>query len=143
MTNRADDEFSFKMSFVVGTVKMAKLDERIGFLGGGNMAFAIGSGLIERNIVKPSQVTVSGPHLENLRKWEDFGASITDNNGEIVTKCDIIFICVKPHLLTTLARQVESSVSIDTKNSNKLFVSVLAGSTLEQLETVSQTPSIR
>lgn len=27
---------------------MAKLDERIGFIGGGNMAFAIGSGLINR-----------------------------------------------------------------------------------------------
>lgn len=27
---------------------MAKLDERIGFLGGGNMAFAIGYGLINR-----------------------------------------------------------------------------------------------
>lgn len=27
---------------------MAKLDERIGFIGGGNMAFAIGSGLIAR-----------------------------------------------------------------------------------------------
>lgn len=30
---------------------MAKLDERIGFLGGGNMAFAIGYGLINRGIV--------------------------------------------------------------------------------------------
>lgn len=27
---------------------MAKLDERIGFVGGGNMAFAIGAGLIDR-----------------------------------------------------------------------------------------------
>lgn len=30
---------------------MAKLDERIGFLGGGNMAFAIGYGLINRGII--------------------------------------------------------------------------------------------
>lgn len=29
-------------------MKMAKLDERIGFIGGGNMAFAIGYGLINR-----------------------------------------------------------------------------------------------
>lgn len=27
---------------------MAKLDERIGFIGGGNMAFAISTGLIHR-----------------------------------------------------------------------------------------------
>lgn len=30
---------------------MAKLDERIGFVGGGNMAFAIGSGLINRGAI--------------------------------------------------------------------------------------------
>lgn len=29
---------------------MAKLDERIGFIGGGNMGFAIGYGLINRGI---------------------------------------------------------------------------------------------
>lgn len=29
---------------------MAKLDERIGFLGGGNMGFAIGYGLMNRGI---------------------------------------------------------------------------------------------
>lgn len=116
---------------------MAKLDERIGFLGGGNMAFAIGSGLIGRSIVKPSQVTVSGPHLENLVKWKDLGAAITEDNGETVTKSDIIFICVKPHLLNTLALQVESSIASDIRNGHKVFVSVLAGTNLEQLETVS------
>lgn len=35
--------------------KMAKLDERIGFLGGGNMAFAIGYGLINRGIFHAKQ----------------------------------------------------------------------------------------
>jgi len=48
---------------------MAKLDERIGFIGGGNMAFAIGSGLVRCGIVKASQVLVSGPHIENLQRW--------------------------------------------------------------------------
>lgn len=31
---------------------MAKLDEKIGFIGGGNMAFAIGAGLIKRGKVE-------------------------------------------------------------------------------------------
>lgn len=31
--------------------EMAKLDERIGFLGGGNMGFAIGYGLINRGAI--------------------------------------------------------------------------------------------
>lgn len=91
---------------------------------------------MERNIVKPSQVTVSGPHLENLQKWKELGTSITEDNGETVTKSDIIFICVKPHLLSTLAVEVERSISTDAKNANKLFVSVLAGCNLDQLEKV-------
>lgn len=115
---------------------MAKLDERIGFLGGGNMAFAIGSGLINRGIVKPGQVLVSGPNIENLEKWRLLGTSVTDKNGEVVNKCDIIFICVKPHLLMTCAAQVESNIVPATKDKDKVFVSVLAGCTLEQLETV-------
>lgn len=43
-------KFSVGSRFCATCVKMAKLDERIGFLGGGNMAFAIGYGLINRGI---------------------------------------------------------------------------------------------
>ena len=68
---------------------MAKLDERIGFIAGGNMAFAIGAGLINRGIVKASQVVVSGPNLENLVRWKDLGASITDENGEVVLQRNV------------------------------------------------------
>lgn len=115
---------------------MAKLDERIGFIGGGNMAFAIGSGLIDRGIVKSSQVIVSGPNLGNLQKWCDLGATATDDNGEVVSKCDITFICVKPHLLATAAEEVRLSITPAAKDKDKILVSVLAGCTLEQLERV-------
>lgn len=63
--------------------QMAKLDERIGFIGGGNMAYAIGSGLINRGIVKSTQVLVSGPNIENLERWRVLGATVTDENNEV------------------------------------------------------------
>lgn len=34
-------------------------------------------------IIKPSQVLVSGPHIENLEKWREIGAAITEENGEV------------------------------------------------------------
>lgn len=113
---------------------MAKLDERIGFIGGGNMAFAIGSGLINRGIVKPSQVTAAGPHLENLQHWEDMGAAITDVNAACVEKSDIIFICVKPHILHACAQQIAESLPKAVRSMDKVFVSVLVGTTLQTLE---------
>lgn len=87
-------------------------------------------------IIKPTQVVVSGPNLVNLEKWRVLGANITEDNGVVVTKCDIIFICVKPHLLHTCAQQVESSIERNVYDKDKLFVSVLAGITLDQLELV-------
>uniref|UniRef100_A0A0K8WHL9 Pyrroline-5-carboxylate reductase n=1 Tax=Bactrocera latifrons TaxID=174628 RepID=A0A0K8WHL9_BACLA len=113
---------------------MAKLDEKIGFIGGGNMAFAIGSGLINREFVKTSQVLVSGPNLENLARWRALGIATTDDNYEVLDKADIIFICVKPHILTPMAAQLRSLHSPTLKDKDKLFVSVLAGVKLKTLE---------
>ncbi|XP_034662404.1 pyrroline-5-carboxylate reductase [Drosophila subobscura] len=113
---------------------MAKLDERIGFIGGGNMAFAIGSGLVSCGIVKPSQVLVSGPHIENLARWRELGAVTTDENCEVLEHTDIVFICVKPHILGPCADQLKYRHVPSAKDANKLIVSVLAGTTLKTLE---------
>ncbi|KAH8414270.1 hypothetical protein KR215_001751 [Drosophila sulfurigaster] len=113
---------------------MAKLDERIGFIGGGNMAFSIGSGLIRGGIVKPSQVLASGPHLENLSRWRELGAVTTDDNCEVLEHTDIIFICVKPHMLAPCTTQLKYKHVPSAKDASKLFVSVLAGTTLATLE---------
>lgn len=115
---------------------MAKLDERIGFIGGGNMAYAIGAGLINRGIVKPSQVLTAGPHLENLNKWEELGASITDVNAECIEKSDIIFLCVKPHMLQTCATQIRETLPAAVRTMDKVFVSVLVGIPLSTLDEV-------
>ncbi|XP_067630671.1 pyrroline-5-carboxylate reductase 3 [Eurosta solidaginis] len=113
---------------------MAKLDEKIGFIGGGNMAYSIGSGLISREFVKTSQVIVSGPNIENLQRWRDIGVATTDDNCAVLDKADIIFICVKPHILTPMAAQLRSIHTPTSKDKDKLFVSVLAGINIKSLE---------
>lgn len=92
--------------------------------------------LFFEGIIKPAQVVVSGPNLNNLERWRLLGANISEDNGVTVTKCDIIFICVKPHLLHTCASQVEGSIDRVVCDKDKLFVSVLAGISLDQLELV-------
>lgn len=113
---------------------MAKLDEKIGFIGGGNMAYAIGSGLVRCGIVKASQVQVSGPHIENLQRWRDLGAVTCDDNCMVLEHSDIVFICVKPHMLTPCAAQLKYKHVPSAKDASKLVVSVLAGTSLETLE---------
>ncbi|GAB0088826.1 Pyrroline-5-carboxylate reductase [Sergentomyia squamirostris] len=113
---------------------MAKFDERIGFLGGGNMAFAIGSGMVNRGLVKPSQILASGPHLENLIRWKKMGSETTADNEDVIIKCDIIFICVKPHILEKCAAEIQRKHIRSIRDSDKLFISVIAGISIEVIE---------
>lgn len=72
-----------------------------------------------------------------MERWRHIGANVTEKNGVVVTKCDIIFICVKPHVMLQCAQQVEGNIEPNVCDSNKLFVSVLTGTDLDQLELVS------
>lgn len=61
---------------------------------------------------------------------------MTDKNAKVVEECDVIFICVKPHILAEAISNIHTTISHPNKVANKLFVSVLAGIPLESLENV-------
>lgn len=87
-------------------------------------------------MVKYSQVFVSGPRIDNLTNWKDNGARVFTENGIVVDQADIIFIAVKPHILPeSIANMYDTLPQVPPKS--KLFVSILAGVPLEQLENVS------
>lgn len=87
--------------------------------------------------MKSSHVYVSGPNIKNLEKWRQLGVHVTDKNGIVVTKCDIIFLCVKPHVLYQCAQQIEGYIEPAICDSDKLFVSTITGATNDRLELVN------
>ncbi|KAL6426318.1 hypothetical protein ACFW04_009089 [Cataglyphis niger] len=106
---------------------------KVGFIGGGNMASAIGAGLIHKGVLNPDNVWVSGRTDRTHSFWKDLGAHPTLKNNEVANNCDIIFLTVKPHMLDdALNTFVEKKAE---KFKNKLFISVLAGISLEVLHT--------
>jgi hypothetical protein len=67
-------------------------DVKIGFIGGGNMAFAIGAGLVDKKLIGSDQIIVSGPNINNLKRWKDVGVSqLTTSNYE-VTKVVLVLV---------------------------------------------------
>lgn len=62
------------------------------------------------------------------------GASTTTKNGIVASKCDVIFLAVKPHILPTAVANIYETFTSPVKG--KLFVSILAGITLAALENV-------
>ncbi|XP_022913207.2 uncharacterized protein [Onthophagus taurus] len=113
--------------------KLEKINKLIGFIGDGNMAKAICKGIVDKGLISYSQVYVSSPYIKNLDIWKKFGANVTTDNSEVTDKTDIIFLAVKPHILTEALDTIYKSERCP-KIKDKLFVSILAGFTIKNLE---------
>lgn len=107
------------------------MSSKVGFIGGGNMASAIGAGLIHKGILNPDNVWVSARTDRTLGFWTDLGAHATLKNGEVVDNCDIIFLAMKPHMLDDALQGIQATMK--KKITDMLFISVLVGVTLETL----------
>jgi len=115
----------------------------IGFIGAGNMAQAIAKGLINSQLVSAAKVIASARTTHNLDTvWAGMGALTTQSNVEVVTRADIIFLSVKPHILPGVLDEL--NVHASGEWSQKLFVSVAAGVTIDFMQgKLNKVPSVK
>ncbi len=98
----------------------------IGFIGGGNMAEAVISGLFERG---RKDVLVSDRRAERLSHLKKrFGVATTSDNREVLSSADVIVLAVKPHDMEEVAAQIGDLIS-----QRHLIVSIAAGVRLSRL----------
>lgn len=117
--------------------KSIKFLQKFGFIGGGNISKAICEGMVRKKLISFSQVYVSSATAASLQYWKDKGAFTTTINGEIADEADVIFLAVKPHILAEAVAQLLQTYT-PAKATNKLFISVLAGTTLAAIEHILQ-----
>ena len=91
----------------------------VGFLGAGNMAYAIAAGITGK-VCKQDKIGLYDPNLSQYARFS--GAKQYGSPKALVEHEDIIFFAVKPQVLDGL---LESLSGVDT--ANKLFVSICAG----------------
>ncbi len=103
---------------------------KIAFIGGGNMARSLISGLIkagyDRNLISVSNR--SEGKLIALNK--DFGIKTSLDNYEIAKDADVIVLAVKPQFMAEMLNQLTAKIN-DYKN--RLIISLAAGVTVERL----------
>jgi len=103
---------------------------RIAFIGAGNMARAIIIGLVNSG-VSPQDIMVANPSPEKrLSLANEFSVQQTDDNIKAANFADVIVLSVKPHLIHLVCQQICNKISISTK----LFISLAAGRTIEQIQ---------
>ncbi len=103
--------------------------QKIGFIGGGNMAEALIKGLLAGAV--PAEKIMASEPSEARRDHllEAFGIQLAENNRELVESCDIVVLSIKPQIVTEVLDEL-SDIPMD----NKLMISILAGVTTAAIE---------
>ncbi|MCA9626223.1 MAG: pyrroline-5-carboxylate reductase [Myxococcales bacterium] len=105
-------------------------NEKIGFLGAGNMSSALIRGMLASGLVAPDQVRasdISDERLERLKKQH--GIETTKNNLDLVHWSTILVFSVKPQVIDRVVRETANAFGPET-----MAVSIAAGVPIEAFE---------
>jgi pyrroline-5-carboxylate reductase len=102
---------------------------KIGFIGGGNMAASLISGLIASGHSR-RQIWVSDINPETLESLAaDLNVNTSANNEDVIEQADVIVLAVKPQALKEVAKNAAASI----QQRKLLVVSIAAGVTQNSL----------
>ena len=100
-----------------------EFSKKIGFIGCGNMATAIMSGMVQKGLTAPENINaydIVAAQREKLAK--QLGVNPCADLEELVRNNSIIFFCIKPNVLDSVLQQL-----CKMQISDKTFVSIVAG----------------
>jgi pyrroline-5-carboxylate reductase len=107
-----------------------EMSKKLFFIGSGNMACAIISGLIEAGLVNAENIVCNDiVRQKALRLAKDFGVLIVEDKGEAIAEVDIIFLSIKPQNILEVFDEIRNFVKRRT-----IVISIVAGITTKFIE---------
>ena len=103
---------------------------KLGFIGCGNMASAIMSGIISNGLIQADEIIgadVFAPSKEKAK--ETLGIQIAENNIEVVQKADAFVLSIKPQFYAQVIAEIKDYVK-----ENQIIITLAPGKTLKWLE---------
>ncbi len=98
-------------------------NKKLGFIGGGNMAEAMIKGLLSASFIEAKNIFVSDPsEAKRDTLHAEYKIKVSADNRELVKKCDILILAVKPQIFQEVLVDICSLV-----DSDKLVISIAAG----------------
>ncbi|MFH1924046.1 MAG: pyrroline-5-carboxylate reductase [Planctomycetota bacterium] len=97
--------------------------QRIGFIGAGQMATALGRGFVEAELVAEGGLVASDPIAEARERFaQATGGRTTADNLQTANEADVIFLAVKPQQMAPVLAELRGKTT-----AGKLVVSIAAG----------------
>lgn len=105
------------------------LKRKIGFVGAGQMATALGQGFVAAGLIDARDLLAADPISEAAERFaKATGAKTTDDNLQVAADADVIFLAVKPQQMAKVLAGLKGKI-----DSGKLVVSIAAGVRLDAL----------
>lgn len=103
--------------------------EPVGFIGAGNMASALASGLVRAGLKQPGEIIAADPDLgrrEAFAQAVGAGVVLTADNREVIRQARTVFLCTKPQVVAAALQPLAADFT-----ARHLIVSILAGTAAE------------
>ena len=114
---------------------MKVLNKKVGFIGAGNMASALISGIISADF-NPDNIIASSPGKAHLVSLSDkFEVKTSNDNESVFKESEIIIFAVKPNILKTVLEEYNKSLP----SREVLLISLAAGFKISDIESILST----
>jgi pyrroline-5-carboxylate reductase len=105
------------------------LDQRIGFIGAGQMASGLAQGFLKAGLTAADRLLASDCDPDARRRFaEATGAPVTGDNCLVASSAEVIFLATKPPQVAAVAAEISGRLADD-----RLIVSLAAGVRLDAL----------
>uniref|UniRef100_A0A667WTY9 pyrroline-5-carboxylate reductase n=1 Tax=Myripristis murdjan TaxID=586833 RepID=A0A667WTY9_9TELE len=103
----------------------------VGFIGAGQLAHALVKGFTAAGVIATHRITASSPDtdLPTVAGLRKMGVNLTTSNKEAVSKSDVLFLAVKPHIIPFVLDEIGPDIE-----DRHLIVSCAAGVTISSIE---------
>ena len=104
----------------------------VGFIGGGNMAYAILAGGLSAGVLSPNTTIVSDPSPDRRRIVSELNVDAVEDNAAVCERAELIFLCIKPQQLAAGLEPVRSAFN----PKKHCLASILAGAPTRRIESL-------
>uniref|UniRef100_A0A3Q0SBZ5 pyrroline-5-carboxylate reductase n=1 Tax=Amphilophus citrinellus TaxID=61819 RepID=A0A3Q0SBZ5_AMPCI len=103
----------------------------VGFIGAGQLAHALVRGFSAAGVIATHKITASSPNtdLPTVQQLRKLGVNFTTSNKETVSRTDVLFLAVKPHIIPFVLDEIGPDIE-----DRHLIVSCAAGVTISSIE---------
>ena len=107
-----------------------KIEQKIGFIGCGNMGGAILHGIVASNVVDREQIYVYDVSEAKQEEMRTFGVHVMADNEQVCVSADIVILAVKPQYMAQTLASTKQALD------GKCVISIAAGLSADQIRSM-------